>query len=319
MKVILAGAQRFEPTIGAALAELGVEGRIAIVTAGWQERESEDEELATHLAEHVGGPTVNLKLHERAEAVFTADPALRAAHHARQRILRHKQDFYRIRLEHELEANHVIRQRTAPDELLEEEENVSLSAIRILDDYHLSQCARIHREFEAEHRLRDNPHVAREREQIAEELAGASTIAIAGGHVASLLNRLRLFGIAELLDHTVVAWSAGAMAIATRVVLFHDDPPQGPGASEVLDRGLGLVENVVPLPQPETRLKLDDPERVSVLAGRFAPALCVALPARSTVQIEDAIVKKVEGASVLSPEGSVGTLLPGPLPVEVER
>ena len=314
--VILAGAQRFEPTIGAALAELGVRGTIALVTAGWQERESEDEELVVHLAEHVGGGTVNLNLHARAEAVFAADPELREAHYTRQRTLRHKQDFYRIRLENELNADHVIRQRNAPDELLTEEANVSLQAIRILDEYHLGECARIHREFEAEHRFLDNPHIARERAEIAEALAGASTIAIAGGHVASLLNRLRLFGIAELLDHTVVAWSAGAMAIASRVVLFHDDPPQGPGASEVLDRGLGLVRGVVPLPQPETRLRLDDPERVGLLASRFAPALCVALPARSTVLIQDGAVKRVAGPQVLARDGSVHALRVGPIPVE---
>ena len=48
------------------------------------------------------------------------------------------------------------------------------------------------------------------------------------------------------------------MAISERVVLFHDSPPQGPGAAEVLDAGLGLVGDVVVLPQPEFRLRLDD-------------------------------------------------------------
>jgi hypothetical protein len=71
------------------------------------------------------------------------------------------------------------------------------------------------------------------------------------------------------------------MAIADRVVLFHDNPPQGPGAAEVLDRGLGLCPNMVPLPQPETRLRINDRERISVLVRRFAPASCLALPARA--------------------------------------
>ncbi|MCB9596069.1 MAG: hypothetical protein H6719_25330 [Sandaracinaceae bacterium] len=304
--VILAGAQRFEPTIGAALAALGIDGTVAIVTAGWQERESEDEELAAHL----DGRTVNLRLHHRADLVFAADAEFRAAHHERQRLLRFKQDFYRIRLEHELEANHVIRQRTAPDDILAEEERASLNAIRILDDYHLAQCARIHREFEEAHAPLENPYVAAQRVQIAEVLAGAQALAIAGGHVASLLNRMRLFGVAELLTgQTVVAWSAGAMAIGTRVVLFHDEPPQGAGASEILDAGLGLVDGVVPFPQPETRLRLDDPERVGVLAGRFAPALCLALPARSTVLLEDGQVTQCDGALRLSPDGSVAPLV----------
>ena len=46
--LIIAGAQRFEPTVGPALAALGIEGPIAAVTAGWQERESEDDELRAH-------------------------------------------------------------------------------------------------------------------------------------------------------------------------------------------------------------------------------------------------------------------------------
>jgi hypothetical protein len=46
--------------------------------------------------------------------------------------------------------------------------------------------------------------------------------------VAVLVNRLRLFGLGDLVaDKTVFAWSAGAMAVSERVVLFHDDPPQG--------------------------------------------------------------------------------------------
>ena len=96
--VVLLGAQRFDPSLGAAVSELGVTGRIAIITAGWQEREAEDEELSAHL----GGRTVNLRLHARSDELFREDPALRDAHRERQASLRHRQDFYRIRLEHEL-------------------------------------------------------------------------------------------------------------------------------------------------------------------------------------------------------------------------
>jgi hypothetical protein len=71
------------------------------------------------------------------------------------------------------------------------------------------------------------------------------------------------------------------MALSDRVLLYHDDPPQGPGASEVLDAGLGLLPGVVVLPQPEQRLQLDDRDRVQRLVQRFAPARCLALPARA--------------------------------------
>src|SRR5205085_10471786 len=135
--------------------------------------------------------------------------------------------------------------------------------------YHLAQCARVHREFDQAWRPLERPAVARHVAEIAAVMKRCSALAIAGGHVATLLNRLRLFGIEELLQqHAVFAWSAGAMAVSERVVLFHDSPPQGQGVTEVLDAGLGFIPGVVPLPQPESRLKLDDGERVSLMARR---------------------------------------------------
>src|SRR5205085_11894976 len=95
--VVLLGAQRFDPTLAAALSRQYVTGRIALVTAGWQERESEDEDLREHLAPR---ETVNLILHARGEQLFRHDPELRAAHRERQQALRHRQHLYRIPDEH---------------------------------------------------------------------------------------------------------------------------------------------------------------------------------------------------------------------------
>jgi cyanophycinase-like exopeptidase len=104
------------------------------------------------------------------------------------------------------------------------------------------------------------------------------TIFIAGGHVAVLLNRLRLFGIERLLrTRPVVAWSAGAMAISERVLLFHDHPPQGAGNAEIFEAGLGLVRGAVFLPHASSRLALDDSTRVALLARRLSPSACLTL------------------------------------------
>ena len=278
--VVLLGAQRFDPTLGDAVAELGVEGRIATITAGWQEREEEDDELR----EHLGGRTVNLRLHARAEEVFRKDPDFHAAHRERQAVLRHRQDFYRIRLEHALDAQHVIANRAAPKDILTDEARASIQAIRDIDRMHLARCGRDHRAFEERWRPLERTAVAEQVAEIREIVQGCDAIAIAGGHVASLLNRLRLFDIAQLTaGKTVFAWCGGAMVVSERVVLYHHSPPQGPGAAEVLDEGLSLVGNVVCLPQPELRLRLDDRERIQVMARRFAPATCLAMPARSRV------------------------------------
>jgi Peptidase family S51 len=299
--VVLLGAQRFDPSLPASVAKRSRKGQIATITAGWQERETEDRELALDLDER----TVNLRLYERAEEVFRADPELHAAHRARQETLRHRQDCYRIRLEHAVEAERVIRQRAVPASILEEESEASIESIRELDGWHLAQCARIHREFEQRWKLGKRPAVAKHREEIAELINASDAVAIAGGHVATLVNRLTLFSIATMVkNHVVFAWSGGAMAISDRIVLFHHAPPQGPGTSEVLDVGLGLVPGAVLFPQPENRLRLDRTDLVEHMVRRFSPAQCIALPARATLTWQDGHFSDLDGSLLLQNDGT---------------
>ena len=138
---------------------------------------------------------------------------------------------------------------------------------------------RIQREFEERWQPHARDAVAAERAELGAILRNVRALAVAGGHVAVLLNRLRLFGVAELLGQgaPVAAWSAGAMALSERVVLFHDNPPQGPGHAEVLDAGLGLCAGIVPLPHARRRLDLGDRVRVALFARRFAPAAALAM------------------------------------------
>lgn len=305
--VVLLGAQRFNPTLGEAVGALGLKGRIATITAGWQERESEDDELRAHLQ----GRAINLELHTRGERIFAEDPELRDAHRERQDVLRHRQDFYRIRLEYEMECDRIISQRTAPPEILAEQAELSNQAVRELDRAHLANCVMQHTAFKEGWRLHERPSVAKHRAEIARIVGDCEAIAIAGGHVATLLNRLTLFGIDELAaGRTVFAWSAGAMAVSERVVLFHDDPPQGPGVSEVLDAGLGLVPSAVFFPEPEKRLRLADKERMHRLHRRFAPAQCVVLPARSRVTFREGELTSPEGVLKIRPSGDVAVLEP---------
>ena len=95
-RVVLLGPQPPDSDqVGRMLAELGVTRPVALVTAGWQERELEDEALASTF----GVASVNLRLHARSEELFTADAELATAYKARQERLRHMQGFYRMRLE----------------------------------------------------------------------------------------------------------------------------------------------------------------------------------------------------------------------------
>src|SRR5262245_28248241 len=240
--VVLLGPQRFEPTLASVVQTLGIEEDLATVTAGWQEREDEDAELRDHL----GARALNLMLHRRGEEVFAEDRALAAAHGLRQERLRQLQIVYRARLAHAKEAARELMRSQGDRWLLDPERDDALHAIRTLDRHHLERVAEVHRHFEETVRPFDRPTVGRQREELARLIEKTAALAIAGGHVAVLLNRLRLFGIPQLAgDRPVIAWSAGAMAISETVVLFHDSPPQGPGNSEVLGAGLGRIKSVV--------------------------------------------------------------------------
>lgn len=288
--VVLLGSQRFTPTLGEAVAAAGVAGRLASVTAGWQEREGEDLELHEHLGER----TVNLMLYARGEDVFERDPELAAAHRERQERLRELQAIYRLRLAHaqaalrELLAELADREsdgsgagpdrRRLGDPLLAAEVRAAREEIRALDRRHLERTQAMHAAFEGEWQPRQRPVLARHAAAVERLLERADGLLIAGGHVAILANRLRLFGLGERIgERAVFAWAAGAMAVTERIVLFHHSPPQGYGNTELLEAGLGLAPGVVAFPHPRRRLDLEDRRRIEALARRFAPADCLAL------------------------------------------
>jgi hypothetical protein len=88
---------------------------------------------------------------------------------------------------------------------------------------------------------------------------------------------MRLLDVLGLVEHIpIFAWSAGAMALGERVVLFHDSPPHGVGNAELFEEGLCAYSGVLPLPHAKKRLHLHDRLRVSIFARRFAPAVAVA-------------------------------------------
>jgi hypothetical protein len=245
---------------------------VALVTAGWQERETEDAEIR----EHLGGAVVNLELHARAERVFDRDPRLAAAHRARQETLRAMRELYNVRLAAAVDAARQLLKRMGDARLLEPERHSAIATLRTLDAEYLARIDRVHADFEAQFPLAESAAVQHEIRDIHRLVDGCAALAVSGGHVAVLLNRLRLFGFAELARRKpLFAWSAGAMAMTERIVLFYDDPPYGPGNAEVFESGLGLCRSLVPLPHADERLHLDDRARVGLFARRFAPAACL--------------------------------------------
>ena len=299
--IVLCGAQHADPTVPRILRELGVAGPVAMITAGWQEREGEPGVVADP-----GVPAVELGLHARGEQLFAEDTALAEVYKARQLKLRMMQDFYRVRLEHAQQAARAVGVRSADPALAAEEHAASLELFRHIDRDHLARCQAVHAAFEAEIQPRSRPSLLRHTDELRRAIEPTGAIVISGGHVAVLLNRLRLFAIAGLAGpRPIVAWSAGAMALTERVVLFHDDPPHGQAISEVLDAGLGLANGLVVLPEPRLRLRLDDTGRVGELAQRYAPATCVALDHGAQIWVDGGAPIRAVGAQRLDPGGSV--------------
>lgn len=271
----LLGPQYHAPTLGERFHALDLpDGPIAVVTAGWQEREGEDDELDSYL----DGRSRDLELYGRADRVFRGDPEFREAHRETQRVLREIEGLYSLRLSYVVECVQRLLVAEGHPELLEPEQEHAIQQLRELDAWHLQRIVEVRTDFEERWKPMERDVIAKERDAIRGLLADAPAVVITGGHVAVLLNRLRLFGMTELLEgKTVIAWSAGAMVLTDRVVLFHDHPPQGAGNAEVVEEGLGLCPGIVALPDGRKRLDLKVPPRVASFARRFQPDSCIVM------------------------------------------
>ncbi len=285
MRVILLGPQR-RPTVDAAVRLLvssdgPLDGPAATVNAGWQEREEDDGELSRVL----GGRDVNLRLYRRWLDVQERDPEYWAGERRLSATLAQLADLYLLRLDHALQAVYALQRHQAGDRLRSESVSEAVIAVRELDAAHLRRVNEARLEFFDRLRPHDRPVIAEHRAAVADVLASASVLVLAGGHVGVLADVLHLFNIAAALSGApVIAWSAGAMALTDRIVLFHDRAPQGPGHPEVWGSGLSVVRDVVLLPHARARLLLDDAPRMTVLARRFAPARCVLLEAGTRIE-----------------------------------
>lgn len=272
--IVLLGPQRDRHDVGAEVARLRGDGPVALITCGWQEWEGDD----AWLREAVGGGAFNLDLYRRAERVWGRDPELATAHSVLQHRVRLLRRAYNFRLAHQMDGWTAMESMEGDATVVDAERSSALDFVRALDRHHLHRIHTLRTEFDERMGLGERTALRRERDEVRRALDGAGVVVIAGGQVATLLNRLRLFDVEDALRRRpVVAWSAGAMAITPRVVLFHDSPPWGPGNAEVGEEGLGLVPGLVVLPDGRRRLRLDDPGRVGRMARRFAPDVCLSL------------------------------------------
>jgi hypothetical protein len=297
---ILLGPQTPEPNLRQAVENIHAGGPVVVITAGWRDSEGEIDELRDNVGRHVE----DLMLYRRAEEVFANEPALRELQRERQDKLTELQRLYRIRLGPTIAAARKLLRTRAEPELLRLEQRAAITQLRALDTHHLRRIQSIHKDFNRRRALLDIPRARAQREAVQELVENAGLILIAGGHVAVLLNRIRLFGLDQLLaQKPVIAWSAGAMALSERIVLFHHAAPQGKRDAEVLDAGLGIVARRVMLPHASTRLDWRNRARMALFSRRFSPAVCCTLDNGSLIQLDNGRVIDSSGSYVVMRTG----------------
>src|SRR6478752_183051 len=257
---ILLGPQRFTTTVGATVRSLGVTGRIAMVNSGWEERESDDAELAGHLA----GRGVNLRLHHRMMDVLAKDQHFAAAAVAFRDRMDELRAFYGIRLQAAIDAVHAVAHRTSIHAVGPIAEESAMEAVREVDRWYAAEL---------------------------EELYGS------------------VRATAPLDESGTIGWHRGEIgALLDEGVLFHDFTPHGVAAAELHDRGLGRLPGIVALPHAKRRLLLDDHERMSVLARRFAEHRLLLLDDGAVVRFPDGATELPVGARVIDRTGHVSVV-----------
>lgn len=272
---LLLGPQRPDVTIAQALARSGInDAPIGVISAAWQEAEGDIDDIRQAVAR----PVTDLHLYHRAETLFTANPALHEAYRQRQDRLKAQQRLYRLRLRQLMIAARATLTAEGDRAMLAAERRHAISQLRALDQHHLRQVDKINGRYVDRISPESNPQLAEQIAAVKEAISLVDTVLITGGNIVVLLNRLRLFGLDMLLrDKNIVGWSAGAMVLSERIVLFHDRLPQGRRDAEVLGKGLGMLPGVVLLPDAKQRLRMKDELRVELFDRRFSPAICMTL------------------------------------------
>lgn len=305
---VLLGPQRFMTTAGSTLRTLVPEGPVATVTAGWEEREDEDEELDTVL----GHRSRNLRLYHRMFDVLGKDERFASAALAFRDRHDELLSFYRLRLESAMGGVYAVQRRTSVHGTAEAALADAIEAVRRLDDWYSGQLKDLYREIDAQAPATASDVVAWHRGEIAGMLGECAALVLTGGHVGTLLRTLRMFALPMPDELPVVAWSAGAMALTSKVVLFHDYAPRGSHEAEVFDRGLGRVPGVIALPHARRRLRLEDRARSSVLARRFRDHRLLLLDDGTSAVFTTGGAPVAAGADGAAADGAAAAY--GPLP-----
>src|SRR4029079_5668103 len=143
--------------------DLDPEAMVAMVTAGWQEREGDDAELR----ELAGHRTTNLALNARCLAVYEEDREDAHAEREHEAALAELRQLYLVQLDHALVAAYEVARRSdARPRLRERALTAARRAVQLLDEQHVQRVADFQQHFYDAWRPQERASVARQREEI---------------------------------------------------------------------------------------------------------------------------------------------------------
>ena len=308
-RAVVLGPQPGRISLGPGLEALDLpSGPVAAITVGWRESEPVLKEVERELGQ-CGREAVPLHIGERVGQVFERDAPLGEAHRALQEGLLAEERLYGARLRRAVETAREVVRLSVAERYRAPYAEQAWEAILAADRFHVERHAQLWQEFREAVGLHERPAVREEKEEIERLLSGAAAVVLTGGHVAVIRNRLLLLGMADALARLpVLGWSAGAMVLTPRVVLFHDRLPGGSARPEILGDGLSLLPGVALFPDARVRLDLDDRQSLSELSGRVAPDRAVLLDPGDLIHWDGGSWSAPDGIRLLSEGGEVETV-----------
>lgn len=298
-RVTLLGPLNDGIDLAAEIEFFGVDGPVALITAGWEEGERNDAEIDRRL----GGGTRNLGLYGRRLDVLSSDAEYADAERLLRTQLDELREQYQRRLRAALDGVDVMRRRFADIPGRPGQEiTAAIDAVRTLDEGHAAAMSAAYERFYAAHPPHDRQLISAHREEVASIVAECAAIAIAGGHVGVLNDCLHLCNLASLIDaQPLLAWSSGCMAISERIIVIDDDDPAARPA-ELYDIGIGVARGLVALPV-SGRLHGHDADGLAMLAARFAPSVCVVLDAGDRLELSSGLPADLGAVGIVAPDG----------------
>ena len=313
-RAVVLGPQPGRISLGPGLEALAPPpGPVAAITVGWRESEPVLKEVERELG-LCGREPAPLHIGERVGRVFERDAALSEAHRALQEGLLAEERLYGARLRRAVETAHEVVRLSVAERYRAPYAEQAWRAILAADRFHVERHAELWQEFRDAVRLEERPAIREQKDELERLLADSVAVVLTGGHVAVIRNRLLLLGLADALARLpILTWSAGAMVLTPRVVLFHDRLPGGSARPEILGDGLSLLPGVALFPDARIRLDLEDRQSLSELSGRVAPDRAVLLDSGEAIHWDGRGWSSPDGIRLLSSDGEVETI-PGFVP-----